>query len=199
MEIEKAHPVRLSWALAGAPLVLVLLLTMAAVTSAQTVILPPIITETIEPPEFGPGDHVVVTLRVDNPNPPGQPHPNEGIWYNLHITYELDPMLQIDNVDVTPPADVLTVDGNTVLVTINVLAPGATFVITIDCTALGESAPGHLVRNEATLEYTDAEGNPQPPITKVSVYRIMVPLVVRNYAGLPSPDCQELITNGGFE
>jgi hypothetical protein len=179
-ENRMAH-VRTLQTLTGVGLVLVLLLAMVLATSAQTVILPPAMDETITPPKVNPGDTVQVVMKVENPNPTGRLSASDGTWYKLHLTYVVDPALRIDHADVVPPADMWQVTGNTIRVSINVLAPAASHTVQAGCTALAGTRAGHVVCNEATLEYEDAAGNPQPPIIKRCVFRVVLPIVLRNY------------------
>ncbi len=166
----------------GTLLALAVVLVMGIVIIAQTVVLPMIVTEIIEPPVAGPGDKVKITITVSNPNPPTQvARIDDSSWYNLRLTSNIDPALRIDNVDVVPTFLVLTVDGNTVVVTVAQVAPGESFTTTIDCTVLGQVSPQHPVDNEHRLDYTDAEGNPQPPIILFSLKRVMLPVVYREY------------------
>lgn len=104
-------------------------------------------------------DTVRFTIVVQNPGDPA----TDATWYNVTVTDNVDPVLQIDAVATTMGTYTKTdhqvvVDGGITL------AAGDSFVITIDCTLIGPVTPGQVILNTATLEYTDDENNPQPPV-----------------------------------
>jgi fimbrial isopeptide formation D2 family protein len=127
------------------------------------------------------GEPVRFTIVVTNP-----PEEAEGeTWYQLTVTDEIHPALRIDDVAVVPAADTVAVDGKTVEVTVESLAPEASFAITVDCTLVGPVVPGQVIGNTATLAYEDGGGNPQPaeeaeePPEILVVSRAFCPVVLR--------------------
>jgi hypothetical protein len=159
----------------------VLALVTVISLSAQTVYLPPALSETIDPARAELGDTVQIVVSLANPNPAEQLNVADGTWYNLHLTVVVDPALRIDTAVVGPPPDNLDIQGNTILITVNVLEPEDSYTITADCTVTSGVPAGHLVRKEATLEYTDEADNAQPTIREVSVHQVMLPMIGRNY------------------
>ena len=127
------------------------------------------------------GDPVRFTIVVTNP-----PEEDDGeTWYELLVTDEIHPSLRIDDVTVAPVADAVAVDDNTVEISVESLAPEASFAITIDCTLTGPVVPGQVIGNTATLAYEDEGGNPQPaeeveePPEILVVSRVFFPVVLK--------------------
>jgi fimbrial isopeptide formation D2 family protein len=126
------------------------------------------------------GDSVRFTIVVSNFTPPW----NFATWYNVQVIDDIDPALRIDKVEVTPPADDVTITGNRVVVTFNTLAPGDSYVITIDATLIGPVDSGHIILNKAVVEFQDKLGNPQPPwesevVRVCTKMRIYLPIIRR--------------------
>jgi fimbrial isopeptide formation D2 family protein len=104
-------------------------------------------------------DTVRFTIVVQNPSEGN----NNGTWYHVRVVDNVDPALRIDAASTT--RGTATVTGQQVVVNGGITLPaGDSFVITIDCTLIGPITPGQVLINTATLEYTDDEDNPQPPV-----------------------------------
>lgn len=116
---------------------------------------PPDVVKIADDDAYVVGDEAVFTLIIANPS-----GDNEATWYNVTVTDVLDPIFRIDSATTT--LGTVTITGQTVVVDGGItLAPGESFVVTIYCTVIGGA--GEVVINRVTLEYTDEEGNPQPP------------------------------------
>ena len=150
---------------------------LPAVSSLAQTMKPPEIYKTADVSEVWLNAPARFGIPVINPSPPeGDP------WIDLVVTDVVDPALQIDEVAVSPPADEVIIVGNTVQVVVYSLAPGETFVITIDCTLVGPAQPGDVLVNEATLEYSWPDGTPADPVTSDPVeiqvvVRYLMPLI----------------------
>jgi fimbrial isopeptide formation D2 family protein len=105
------------------------------------------------------GDSVRFTIAMSNFTPPW----NFATWYQVQVVDDIDPLLRIDDVRVTPLADDVRITSNKVVVTFNTLAPGASYVISIDATLIGPIDPNYVILNKAVAHYQDEMGNPQPP------------------------------------
>jgi hypothetical protein len=144
--------------LAGIVLLLVLLVAVP-VAAAQV---PP----TLQPPgvvKFADRDlccfdePVLFTITVASP--PGPPDgQNLATWYDVRVTDVIDPDFEIVNVEVTPPADDVNISGNTVVVTVNSLAPGEFFVVGITVRLRAGAEPGGVILNQATVQFKDEVG-----------------------------------------
>lgn len=127
------------------------------------------------------GDSLRYTIVVANFIPPW----NHATWYNMRISDDIDPALRIDNVSVDPPADDVTITGNTVVVTFDTLAPGESYEINIDVTLVGPVGRGKFILNRAIAHYLDVAGNPQPPwesdLVRVCTHmEIYLPIIRQN-------------------
>lgn len=149
--------------IAGLVLAVVLLQVALAVVVAQEAPpptwKPPEIYKTADRQQLKVGESVRFTIIVRNPGTPGV----DASWYSVRVTDDVDPALRIDAVSTTRGS--YTISGQRVVVDGGItLAPGEQFSITIDCTLVGPIEEGQVLINDATLEYEDEEGNPQPPI-----------------------------------
>jgi fimbrial isopeptide formation D2 family protein len=128
------------------------------------------IRKAVDKKRAGAGDRVQFTIEVTNPS---QEEDLE-TWYQLWVTDDIRPALRIDNVAVAPVAGEVAVNGNTLDVRVDSLAPEASFVITIDCTLVGPVEAGQIIQNTATLVYEDGGGNPQPAVEVEEPPKILV-------------------------
>jgi fimbrial isopeptide formation D2 family protein len=99
---------------------------------------------------------VVFTIVVANPG--GE---NLATWYDLRVTDVIDPAFEIVNVEETPPADDVNISGNTVVVTVNSLAPDEFFEVRITVRLTSAAELGGVILNQATLQYRDEAGAEQ--------------------------------------
>jgi len=140
------------------------ILILVAVLSATSVLAqgpptwkPPQIFKSASDKTIGLEDPVTFTIIVSNPGEPGV----DEAWYNVRVTDNVDPALRIDGASST--MGTVTINKQRVIVNGGItLAAGEEFVITIKCTLEGPIT-SEILYNNATLEYTDEEGNPQEP------------------------------------
>jgi fimbrial isopeptide formation D2 family protein len=100
---------------------------------------------------------VVFTITVACP--PGPPDgQNLATWYDVRVTDVIDPDFEIVNVEVTPPADDVNMSGNTVVVTVNSLAPGEFFMVRITVRLTAGADLGGVILNQATVQFKDEAG-----------------------------------------
>jgi fimbrial isopeptide formation D2 family protein len=177
------RPVR---AFVGLALVLLLLQGAVAVMSDPPPSWsPPEIHKHADSTQVGVGGTVEFVVTVANPTAP--PDPLVPVtWYEVQMTDVLSPSLTLDDLIVTGDYDDHSVDGNTVTVTAAKLEPGESFVITMTCTIATHPGPGQAITNVATLVYEDETGDPGEPLTSDPVtvavsYRVMLPILYRNY------------------
>jgi hypothetical protein len=156
MRNHRKCPVRLITPNSLARIALLLALLVAVPTAAAQV--PP----TLQPPgvvKYADRDlccfdePVLFTIVVANPG--GE---NLATWYDLRVTDVIDPDFEIVNVEVTPPADDVSISGNTVVVTVNSLAPGEFFEVRITVRLTSGAGPGGVVLNQATVQFKDVQG-----------------------------------------
>jgi fimbrial isopeptide formation D2 family protein len=146
-------------AMVAVVVVLLSVMLPAAMAQEPPTFIPPEIYKDVDDPVVAVGDRVTFTIAIVNPGDPA----TDATWYNLVVTDVVDPALRIDGASST--RGTVTITGQVVRVNGGMtLAPGEEFVITIRCTLVGEVTPGQVLINTATLEYTDDEDNPQPPI-----------------------------------
>lgn len=109
--------------------------------------------------------------------------------YNVQVTDILDPVFRIDSV--SSGAGSVTINGQEVVVNGGItLGLLGNFAITINCTIV--DGAGQEVINDARLDYTNADGTPQPP------YRVQDPVVITIEEAAPVvPEASTLILLGG--
>ncbi len=170
--------------LLGSVSLLVLLVLLVPTALAQE---PTPTPDTWEPPviyKYGDpcgdvADEVTFTINVHNPG--------QATWYNVRVTDEIDPHLRIDSVFTT--MGTYTITGNTVVVTVASLAPGESFLITIETTVLSYP-PEMVIYNQAFLEYVDPDDHPWGPIRTEAPVKL-VPCIPE------IPEASTLILLGG--
>jgi uncharacterized repeat protein (TIGR01451 family) len=97
--------------------------------------------KTTDKATVSPGDSLIFEVRFRN----------ELQLTNAVLTDDVDPLLRIDNVTVTPTPDGIDVSGQTVTVTYNTLDAGTWVTIRIYCTVRATGPGSWEILNEATL------------------------------------------------
>jgi fimbrial isopeptide formation D2 family protein len=140
-------------------LVLFLVALPAALAQVPPTWMPPEIFKSANHTKLALNDTVRFTIVVRNSGDPE----NDATWYHVRVTDNIDPALRIDAASTT--MGTVTVTGQQVIVDGDItLEAGESFVVTIDCTLIGPIPANRVITNTATLEYTDDQDNPQPPI-----------------------------------